>query len=76
MGYTCVRKSFKQHQLGYPLYGGLAAFLLMNLISFTTNVDVSTYTLLTQSQHTNSGHEVLQYHLSASTPGEEAIIFN
>jgi hypothetical protein len=37
---------------------------------------VSTYTSLTQALHANSGQEVLEGHLSASMPGEEAIIIN
>jgi len=39
-------------------------------------VDVSTYTLLTQALHANSGQEVLVDHLAQSTPGEELVIFN
>ena len=39
-------------------------------------MDVSTYTLLTQALHGNSGQEVLEQHLAASTPGEKVIIFS
>ena len=48
----------------------------MNALNQLYNVDVSTYTLLTQALHANSGQEVLVDHLAQSTPGEEAIIFN
>ena len=40
------------------------------------NMDVSTYTLLTQALHANSGQEVLVDHLAQSIPGEEVVIFN
>ena len=36
----------------------------------------STYTLLTQALHANSGQEVLVDHLAQSTPGEEEVLFN
>ena len=52
------------------------AAMQMNALNQLYNVDVSTYTLLTQALHANSGQEVLEEHLSASTPGEEAVIFN
>ena len=39
-------------------------------------MDVSTYTLLTQALHANSGQEVLVDHLAQSTPGEEVVLFN
>ena len=48
----------------------------MNALNQLYNVDVSTYTLLTQALHANSGQEVLEDHLAQSTPGEEAVIFN
>jgi len=48
----------------------------MNELNQLYNVDVSTYTLLTQALHANSGQEVLADHLAQSTPGEELIIFN
>ena len=48
----------------------------MNELNQLYNVDVSTYTLLTQALHANSGQEVLVDHLAQSTPGEEAVIFN
>ena len=48
----------------------------MNELNQLYNVDVSTYTLLTQALHANSGQEVLVDHLAQSTPGEEMIIFN
>ena len=48
----------------------------MNALNQLYNVDVSTYTLLTQALHANSGQEVLQDHLAQSTPGEETVIFN
>ena len=48
----------------------------MNELNQLYNVDVSTYTLLTQALHANSGQEVLVDHLVQSTPGEEVVIFN
>ena len=48
----------------------------MNALNQLYNVDVSTYTLLTQALHANSGQEVLVDRLAQSTPGEEFIIFN
>ncbi len=48
----------------------------MNALNQLYNVDVSTYTLLTQALHANSGQEVLVDHLAQSTPGEELVIFN
>ena len=48
----------------------------MNQLNQLYNVDVSTYTLLTQALHANSGQEVLVDHLAQSTPGEELVIFN
>ena len=47
-----------------------------NALNQPYNVDVSTYTLLTQALHANSGQEVLVDHLAQSTPGEELVIFN
>ena len=52
------------------------AAMQMNELNQLYNVDVSTYTLLTQALHANSGQEVLEDHLAQSTPGEEAVIFN
>ena len=52
------------------------AAMQMDALNQIYNVDVSTYTLLTQALHTNSGQEVLVDHLSASTPGEEIVLFN
>ena len=52
------------------------AAMQMNELNQLYNVDVSTYTLLTQALHANSGQEVLVDHLAQSTPGEEAVIFN
>ena len=48
----------------------------MNALNQLYNVDVSTYTLLTQALHANSGQEVLVDHLAQSTLGEEQVIFN
>ena len=48
----------------------------MNALNQLYNVDVSTYTLLTQALHANSGQEVLVDHLAQSTPGEEVVLFN
>ena len=48
----------------------------MNELNQLYNVDVSTYTLLTQALHANSGQEVLVDHLAQSTPGEERVLFN
>ena len=52
------------------------AAMQMNALNQLYNVDVSTYTLLTQALHANSGQEVLEDHLAQSTPGEEVVIFN
>ncbi|WP_152559964.1 hypothetical protein [Hymenobacter sp. IS2118] len=52
------------------------AAMQMNEINQLYNVDVSTYTLLMQALHANSGQEVLVDHLAQSTPGEEVVIFN
>ena len=52
------------------------AAMQMNELNRFYNVDVSTYTLLTQALHANSGQEVLVDHLAQSTPGEELVIFN
>ena len=48
----------------------------MNALNQLYNVDVSTYTLLTQALHANSGQEVLVDHLAQSSPGEEVVLFN
>jgi hypothetical protein len=48
----------------------------MNELNQIYNVDVSTYTLLTQALHADSGQEVLVDHLAQSTPGEEEVLFN
>ena len=52
------------------------AAMQMNELNQLYNVDVSTYTLLTQALHANSGQEVLLDHLAQSTPGEEEVLFN
>ena len=52
------------------------AAMQMNELNQIYNVDVSTYTLLTQALHANSGQELLEDHLAQSTPGEDAVIFN
>ena len=52
------------------------AAMQMNELNRLYNVDVSTYTLLTQALHANSGQEVLVDHLAQSTPGEELVILN
>ena len=52
------------------------AAMQMNELNQIYNVDVSTYTLLTQALHANSGQEVLEDHLAQSTPGEEVVVFN
>ncbi len=52
------------------------AAMQLNALNQLYNVDVSTYTLLTQALHANSGQEVLEDHLAQSTPGEEAVLFN
>ena len=52
------------------------AAMQMNELNQLYNVDVSTYTLLTQAMHANSGQEVLVDLLAQSTPGEELVIFN
>ena len=52
------------------------AAMQMNALNQLYNVDVSTYTLLTQALHANSGQEVLVDHLAQSTPGEEVVLFN
>ena len=48
----------------------------MNALNQLYNVDVSTYTLLTQALHANGNQQVLLGHLGDSTPGEEAVLFN
>ena len=48
----------------------------MDSLNQIYNVDVSTYTLLTQALHANGGQEVLVDHLAQSTPGEEVVLFN
>ena len=48
----------------------------MNALNQLYNVDVSSYMLLTQALHANSGQEVLVDHLAQSKPGEEAVLFN
>lgn len=52
------------------------AAMQMNALNQIYNVDVSTYTILTQALHANSGQEVLEDHLAQSTPGEEVVLFN
>ena len=52
------------------------AAMQMDALNQIYNVDVSTYTLLTQALHANSGQEVLVDHLAQSTPGEEVVLFN
>ena len=52
------------------------AAMQLNELNQIYNVDVSTYTILTQALHANSGQEVLEDHLAQSTPGEEVVIFN
>ena len=52
------------------------AAMQMNALNQLYNVDVSTYTILTQALHANSGQEVLVDHLAQSTPGEEVVFFN
>lgn len=52
------------------------AAMQMNELNQIYNVDVSTYTILTQALHANSGQEVLVDHLAQSTPGEEFVLFN
>ncbi|WP_426061214.1 hypothetical protein [Hymenobacter sp. B1770] len=48
----------------------------MNALNQLYNVDVSTYTLLTQELQANNGRQALVAHLAGSTPGEETVIFN
>ena len=48
----------------------------MNALNQLYNVDVSTYTLITQTLHANNGQEVLVNYLAQSTPSEELVIFN
>ncbi len=52
------------------------AAMQMDALNQIYGVDVSTYTLLTQALHADSGQEVLEDHLAQSMPGEEAVIFN
>lgn len=52
------------------------AAMQMNELNQIYNVDKSTYTILTQALHANSGQEVLLDHLAQSTPGEEVQLFN
>jgi len=48
----------------------------VNALNQRYNVDVSTCTLLQHFLHANSVQEVLEQYLSASTPGEEVVLFN
>jgi hypothetical protein len=48
----------------------------MNALNQLYNVDVSTYTLLTQELQANNGRQALVDHLAGSTPGEEVVLFN
>ena len=48
----------------------------MNALKQLYNVDVSTYTLLTQPLQANNGRQGLVDHLAGSTPVEEVVIFN
>ena len=52
------------------------AAMQMNALNQIYNVDVSTYTILTQALHANSGQELLVNHLAQSTSGEEVVLFN
>ena len=62
--------------LSYAIGAAEDAATQMNTLNQLYNVDVSTYTLLTQALHANSGQEVLVDHLAQSTPGEEEVLFN
>ncbi|MBJ6107724.1 hypothetical protein JAO73_01790 [Hymenobacter sp. BT523] len=48
----------------------------MNALNQLYNVDVSTYTLLTQALHANGVKGALVDELGNSTPGEELVLFN
>jgi len=48
----------------------------MDALNQLYNVDVSTYTLLTQALHAEGSKQVLLGHLGDSTPGEEVVLFN
>ena len=48
----------------------------MNALNQLYNVDVSTYTLLTQALHAGGVKGALVDELANSTPGEELVIFN
>ena len=48
----------------------------MNALNQRYNVDVSTFTLLTQDAHANNGKQLLVERLAQSTPGEEVVLFN
>ena len=48
----------------------------MNALNQLYNVDVSTYTLLTQALQVNNGQQVLVNRLAQSAPGEEVVLFN
>ena len=72
-------------QVGVGVVGGDAqlpigaaedAAMQMNELNQIYNVDKSTYTILTQALHANSGQEVLLDRLAQSTPGEEVVLFN
>jgi len=48
----------------------------MNALNQLYNVDVSTYTLLTQALQANGGQQVLVDRLAQSAPEEEVVLFN
>jgi hypothetical protein len=48
----------------------------MDALNQLYNVDVSTYTLLTQALHTNNVNGALVDELAQSSPGEEAVLYN
>jgi len=75
-----ARADAKARRYAQPLANAIGAAedaaAQLNALNQRYNVDVSTCTLLTHALHANSGQEVLVDQLAASTPGEEAIIFN
>ena len=77
---SCTRADAKARRYAQLLADAIGAAenaaMQMNSLNQLYYVDVSTYTLLTQALHANSGQEVLVDHLAQSTPGEEAVLFN
>ena len=61
--------------LAYAIGAVKHAVAQMKALNQLCNIDVSTYTLLTQELQANNGRQTLGVHLAGSTPGEEVTIF-